>query len=117
LLVVRWQLQRYLDGMTVIDTAALPSDPLVALQQLATSATELDRVRDRLVADARQAGASWAKIGAALGMSRQAAWEYFSKRAAERLAATARSSGLSEDEAMQIAVEEVRAVRQSGRAR
>lgn len=103
--------------MTVIDTAALPRDPLDALQQLARSETEIDRLRDRLVADARRAGASWTEIGKALGVSRQAAWEFFSKRAVERLEANARASGLSEDEAMQLAVEEVRAVRRAGRAR
>lgn len=102
--------------MVVIDTAVLPSDPLDDLQQLARSEAEFDKLQDRLVADARRAGASWAEIGSALGMTRQSAWEFFSRRAVERLAATARASGLSEDEAMQIAVEEVRAVRSGGHA-
>ena len=70
-----------------------------------------------LYSEARRAGATWDQIGDALGMSRQGAWEYFAKRAQDRLAESAAlSEDLSEDEAMQLAVEEVRAVRRERRA-
>lgn len=50
-------------------------------------------------------------------MSRQGAWEYFAKRAQGRLAESAAANDdLSEDEAMQLAVVEVRAVRRERRA-
>ena len=53
----------------------------------------------------------------ALGVSRQSAWEYFTRRVSTELAANVENSDLSEDEAMDIAVEEVRTVRRSRRAR
>ena len=73
---------------------------------------ELDEPRRRQVAAARASGASWEQIGESLGMTRQSAWEYFAKRARADLAATAvLNTDLSEEEAMAIAVEEVRSVR------
>lgn len=49
-------------------------------------------------------------------MSRQAAWEYFAKRASDHLEEMARAnSDLTEDQAMELAVEEVRAVRRERR--
>jgi hypothetical protein len=44
------------------------------------------QVEDRLcawVGNARQRGISWARIGAALGMTRQSAWERFRSPAAD----------------------------------
>jgi hypothetical protein len=55
------------------------SDELV-LATLAPSAAAVDSARDALQDDVerlRKRGVSWEKIGAALGMSRQAAWERF----------------------------------------
>jgi hypothetical protein len=53
---------------------------LTALEAL-KGAWRLARVvsdwRDRLVAEARAAGASWAQIGWALGLTRQAAWAMY----------------------------------------
>ena len=57
----------------------LPSDPLDALRELARSETELDRLRRAYVRGARAAGATWEQVGEALGMTRQSAWEYFSR--------------------------------------
>lgn len=77
---------------------------------------ELDELRRRQVAEARRSGATWDEIGNALGMSRQAAWEYFAKRASDHLEEMARAnSDLTEDQAMELAVEEVRAVRRERR--
>jgi hypothetical protein len=39
----------------------------------------LDELRCACVAEARRQGKSWADIGAALGVSRQAAWERFGR--------------------------------------
>lgn len=98
--------------MSLIAADALPAEPLDALRELTRSETELDELRRQHVAAARRRGATWEEIGDALGMSRQSAWEYFAKRATSRLASSARANtDLSEEEAMKIAVEEVRAVR------
>lgn len=109
---------RYPDGMSVIDPAALPGSPLEALRELVRTEEQLEALRRRQVAEARRAGATWDQIGDALGMSRQAAWEFFAKRATEALAeSVAQNDDLSEDEALQLAVEEVNAVRREPRAR
>ena len=108
---------RYLDNMSVIDSTALPGAPLDALRELARTEAELDDIRRHQVAEARRTGATWDQIGDALGMSRQGAWEYFAKRAQDRLAESAAANeDLSEEEAMELAVEEVRAVRRERRA-
>jgi len=109
-------LSRYLDRMSLLAPDSLPADPIAALRALTASETELDNLRRTQVAAARDAGASWEEIGEALGTSRQAAWEYFAKRAGDTLAEMANAhSDLSEDEAMELAVEEVRAVRRRRR--
>ena len=87
----------------------LPSDPLEALRELTRTEAELGELRRRFVVSARAAGASWDQIGESLGMSRQSAWEYFSRPARESMAA--RASSLDDDEAMRLAVEETREVR------
>lgn len=59
--------------------ASLSDD--VLLQTLTPSAAAVDQVRDVLqehVDLLRTRGVSWARIGDALGISRQAAWERFS---------------------------------------
>ncbi len=89
----------------------LPSDPLEALRELTRTEAELGALRRRLVAEARAAGVSWDQIGESLGMSRQSAWEYFSRAVRESIAARTNASSLDEDEAMRLAVAETRAVR------
>jgi hypothetical protein len=94
----------------------LPTDPLEALRELTRTEVELGELRRRFVADARLAGMSWDQIGESLGMTRQSAWEYFSRPVRESMAARAASSSSDEDEATRLAVEETREVR-SRRAR
>ena len=67
--------------MDLIVAHALPAAPLDALRELARGETELERLcRDR-IASARAAGATWEQIGSALGMTRQAAREFFTRDA------------------------------------
>ena len=94
----------------------LPMDPLEALRELTRTEAELVELRRRFVADARIAGMSWDQIGESLGMTRQPAWEYFSRPVRESMVARSVSSSLDEDEAIRLAVEETREVR-SRRAR
>ena len=100
--------------MGVIAADALSTDPLEALRELARSEPELERLRRDRVLAARAAGATWEQVGNALGISRQSAWEYFTARIREQLADNANTE-LSEDEVMQMAVDEVRSVRRRRR--
>lgn len=100
--------------MKLIAVDSLPARPLEALREVSRSEQELDDLRWQQIAAARDAGASWAEIGEALGISRQSAWEYFTRRARRGLAANvAENSDLSETAAMDLANEEVRATRRS----
>jgi len=111
-------LSGYPDNMDVIATDGLPADPLDALRVLARPEAELDERRREQVAAAREAGATWEQVGEALGISRQSAWEHYAARTRAELAANAAANTeLSEDDAMDLAVEEVRAVRRRRRAR
>jgi hypothetical protein len=102
--------------MSVVSVDALPVDPLAALRELTRGEAELEAVRRSKVQAARDAGASWEQVGEALGVSRQSAWEYYSSAARSKLAAIAEANDdLSEAEAMDLAVEEVRAARRRRR--
>jgi len=48
------------------------------LPEIAVVAAQVDGALGQWVAECRRRGTSWAKIGAALRMSRQSAWERFS---------------------------------------
>ncbi len=53
-------------------------DLLAMLPKVAAAGTQVDRQLARCVAAARTRGITWTRIGAALGMTRQSAWERFS---------------------------------------
>lgn len=93
----------------------LPQDPLSALRVLSASEHELERIRRKQVIAARAAGASWQQIGDALGVTRQSAWESFTAETRAALSANVdANSSLAEDDALDLAVGEVRAVRRRG---
>lgn len=101
--------------MTVVVQESLPEDPLAALRVLADTEMQLDRIRrDRVIA-ARASGASWQQVGDALGVSRQSAWEAFTADVRAALETNASDNDLDEDEAMDVAVSETKAVRQGRR--
>lgn len=103
--------------MSVVSVAGFPADPLAALRELTRSEAELEAVRRAKVAAARDAGASWEQIGESLGISRQSAWEYYSSPVRARLAANVEANAeISESDSMDLAVEEVRAVRRRRRS-
>ena len=52
-------------------------DPVLVLAVHAWLVRRLDEARPRLVLAARDAGASWADVGAALGMTKQGAWDLY----------------------------------------
>lgn len=62
-------------------TSTEKAGPLVALTRVAKLADEMDDVVTRLVDEARRADppATWADIGAALGITRQAAYHRYGR--------------------------------------
>lgn len=101
--------------MKVIDIDSLPTEPLEALRELSRADVELETLRRERVAAARTQGASWDQIGESLGMSRQSAWEYYTRKTRHVLDESVAGSELDEDESMRVAVEEVSRVRRSDR--
>lgn len=101
--------------MKVIDVESLPADPLEALRELSRADTELEALRRERVEVARHQGATWDQIGESLGMSRQSAWEYYTRQTRHVLDESAVGSDLDEDEAMRVATEEVSRVRRRRR--
>ena len=93
--------------MKVIDVKSLPTDPLEALKELSRADVELEALRRERVEAARRQGATWDQIGESLGMSRQSAWEYYTREARRVLDEIAAGSDLDEEEAMRVATEEV----------
>ena len=98
--------------MDVITPEALPAAPLDALRELTRCEHELEELRRDRVKAARAAGASWKQVGEVLGMTERSAWEYFSRNTRAVVAGVAEANReLGEDEAIELAVEEVRALR------
>ncbi len=56
---------------------------LSKLPRIASVASQVEGGLQRWVAEARRRGASWADVGAALEISRQSAWERFSRSESE----------------------------------
>ena len=102
--------------MKVIDVESLPADPLAALRELSRADVELEALRRERVEAARRGGATWDQIGESLGMSRQSAWEYYTRETRRVLDETAAGSDLDEDEAMEAATDEVSRVRRRRRS-
>jgi hypothetical protein len=100
----------------VIDLDSLPADPLAALRALSRADLELEALRRQRVQAARRRGATWEQIGESLGMSRQSAWEYYTRETRRVLEETATGTDLNEDEAMRVATDEVSRVRRGRRS-
>ncbi|WP_420622611.1 hypothetical protein [Candidatus Poriferisodalis sp.] len=107
--------------MSLIAFDRLSAKPIEALRELVRAIDECDDLKRETVAAAREMGATWEAIGKALGITRQSAWALYSADAAaisaDLAANAANNPDLSEDEALDIAVEGVRAVRRARRAR
>jgi hypothetical protein len=102
--------------MKVIDVESLPADPLEALRELTRVDSELEELQRDRVEAARQKGATWEQIGEALGMSRQAAWEFYTRDARRVMdETTAHNVHLDEAKALRVATEEVSRVRRRQR--
>lgn len=104
------------DGSTVSINSA-SDDALDLLGLLSSTQEQVARWRREAVARARRQDRSWSEIGAALGISRQAAWEQFSADVEAMLDEVHDKSGLTEDEAMQLANDEIKKMRAERRER
>ena len=88
-------------------------DPLGQLRGLRAATRQLDAWQREAIARAREGGASWSDIGDALGVSKQAAWSSYNQDVRDALAAARSRSGLSDEEAQQLA-DEARSERRRG---
>jgi ClpX C4-type zinc finger len=68
------------EPLTLPEWSSMSDDELLQrIPFIAASAANIEAgLRDRVV-ELRERGVSWARIGAALGMTRQSAWERFSR--------------------------------------
>ena len=100
--------------MTTLASRKLPKEPLRALREIVAIEHQLEDLRIDCVRRARDGGASWEAIAEVLGVSRQSAWQLYTTRFRIELdQRTSKNSALSEDEAIDLAVSEVKSVRRS----
>lgn len=102
--------------MSTVDRPEAPP-PLERLRVLRNDEDRLAQEKRAIITEARRQDRSWAEIAEALGISKQAAWELYNADVRDILDRTSRASGLTEDEAMKLAVEEVAEVRRERRRR
>jgi hypothetical protein len=102
-----------------MDAMSTPAtiDPLEQLRAVRDEEQRLGDEKRQLIALARRQGASWAEIGQALGVSKQAAWEQYRGEITAMLDRIRDRTGWTEDEAMEIAVQELVAMRRERRQR
>lgn len=99
--------------MGLITPDALPADPIDALRELVRCESEIERLQRERIKEARSTGASWKEVGEVLGMTEQSALEYFTRSTRTAIAGAAEdNAALDEDDAVELSVQEVRAVRQ-----
>lgn len=102
--------------MSLLHIKGLPSDPVEALRAVIASEYELDALRIDLVRKSRVQGRSWDVIAAALGVSRQSAWEFYNARILDQIDnRVAQNEDLTEEQAMNLAVDKIRSVRRRRR--
>lgn len=92
------------------------ADPLASLRELRDREQELAQTKRELIAQARSQGRSWSEIGAALGVTKQAAWELYNAEITSLLNRIAERSNLDDDTASTLAQDELAAVRRRRRS-
>jgi len=100
------------EGRDVSVRVALKADdPIDRIRALKAADEQVELWVVQAVGEARQAGRSWSDIGQALGVSRQAAWQLYNAALNSAIAEVRQKSDLSEEEAIAMAGQELRAVR------
>ena len=82
------------------------SDPLDQLRGLRAADRQLDVWQRQTITRAREQGASWAQIGDALAVTKQAAWALYNEDVRDTLDAVRHRSGLTDEQAQQLADQE-----------
>lgn len=85
------------------------------LKQLAREERQLNLRLVATVRRARQQHIAWNAIADALGVSKQAAWEYFARRYRVEIAHRSKRPVVSESDALNLAVRETKIVRRGRR--
>lgn len=98
------------DHVTV-RVASSADDPLERLRALKVADKTVEAWLADAVGEARRTGSSWSSIGDALGVSRQAAWQLYNSDLLQKIQETRTSAGMTEQEAVDLAADELRAVR------
>jgi uncharacterized membrane protein len=88
-----------------------PDDPIERLRALRAADEELANWLSQAVGEARRVGRSWAEIGDALGVTRQAAWKLYNDPLRAAIDQARAEACLTDDEAIAVANAELRAVR------
>lgn len=94
------------DDQVRVEVELDSDDPLGQLRGLRAATAQLEVWQREAIARARQRGASWSEIGDALGVSKQAAWAMYNQDVRRALEEARRRSGLSGEQALQLADEE-----------
>lgn len=94
------------DDQMRLEVEIASDDPLGQLRGLRAATRQLDAWQREAIARAREDGASWSEIGDALGITKQAAWSSYNQDVREALAGARGRSGLTDEEAQQLADEE-----------
>ena len=90
-------------------------DVVVEIRRLAREEERLNARLATVVRRARRENVAWSEIADALGVSRQAAWEYFARRYQVEVSHRSARPKLSESDAMKLALRETKSVRRGRR--
>jgi len=92
------------------------ADVVVEIRRLAREEELLNTRLAMAVRRARRENVAWSEIAGALGVSRQAAWEYFARRYQVEVSHRSARPNLSEPDAMKLALRETKSVRRGRRS-
>lgn len=94
---------RHDDEQMRVEVEVGSTEPLDQLRGLRAADRQLDVWQREAIARAREQGASWSEIGEALSVTKQAAWQLYNDDVREMPADVRERSGLSDEEARQLA--------------
>lgn len=98
-------------GAATLSLSGSSADPAERLAAMRGAVEVLDDWRRDAISQSREAGMSWAAIADALGVSEKDAWAFYNADLTEMMRRSQEASNLTEEEAMEIALAEVKAVR------
>lgn len=101
---------------TSVKQQSIKTTAVVAeIKRLAREEQQLNTRLVAVVRRARRQQVAWNAIAEALGVSKQAAWEYFARRYRVEIAHRSKRPDLSESDALNLAVRETKIVRRGQR--